>query len=120
MATMNIDIKSLSRLMKEVRENEERFAEARGAALTREDYNEALRAELEDSSHLWRKAATRTANDLLADLRCAASAAYTYGATDAQISLIMKLAIQNNDFFRLSGGRLTKADASNIIDSFKK
>jgi len=58
--------------------------------------------------------------DLRASLNVAARRAYTNGATSAQIGLIMHLADQNDDFDILSGGSLTKREASMIIDAMKR
>jgi len=54
--------------------------------------------------------------DLEAQLYVASRVAYLNGATDKQIALIVKLAIEQNDFNILSGSRLTKFEASRIID----
>lgn len=59
------------------------------------------------------------ADDLRARLNSASRAAYLDGATDKQIDLIVKLAIEADDYNVLSGGRLTKRDASRIIDAMK-
>lgn len=58
--------------------------------------------------------------ELRTSLNVAASRAYTRGASSAQIGLIMHLADTNNDFNILSGGLLTKSEASNIIDMMKR
>ena len=61
------------------------------------------------------------ADDLRAALKVASRAAMEYGATQAQINFIVSLAIKNNDFNVLgSAGRLTKGEASRIIDEMKK
>ena len=60
------------------------------------------------------------ADDLRTALKVASRAAMEYGATQAQINFIVSLAIKNNDFNVLSGGRLTKGEASRIIDEMKK
>jgi|GEM_PF-4841708 len=59
------------------------------------------------------------AEDLRGALSSASRAAQQFGATKAQIDFIVSLAIKNNDFNVLSGGRLTKTDASHIIDAMK-
>lgn len=56
---------------------------------------------------------------LRAALNVAAMAAQQYGATQAQINYIVSLAVAQNDFNILSGGRLTKSEASRIIDAMK-
>lgn len=56
------------------------------------------------------------AEELRSSLNVAARSAQQYGATESQIDFIVTLAIKNNDYNVLSGGRLTKADASHIID----
>jgi len=55
--------------------------------------------------------------DLRSSLSVAASAAQEFGATDRQIDMIVALARGANDFRIPSGGRLTKAEASHIIDA---
>lgn len=65
------------------------------------------------------RVATNPADDLRTELNVASRAAMQYGATTAQINYIVSLAIKNNDFRVLSGGRLTKAEASHIIDIMK-
>lgn len=62
------------------------------------------------------KPASDPVTDLRASLNSAARAAYLDGATDKQINLIVRLAVQKNDFNVFSGGRLTKSEASRIID----
>lgn len=64
-------------------------------------------------------AAGSPADDLRAQLAVAARSAQQFGATDAQINFIVSLATKADRFDVLSGGRLTKADASRIIDSMK-
>lgn len=65
-----------------------------------------------------RKAAN-PAEDLRSQLNVASRAAYLEGATAAQVNFIVALAVKNNDFNILSGGRLTKGEASRIIDNMK-
>lgn len=59
------------------------------------------------------------AAELRSELTVAARTAQQFGATPAQINYIVALATARNDFNVLSGGRLTKTDASRIIDSMK-
>lgn len=54
--------------------------------------------------------------ELRTSLKVAASTAQEFGATGRQIDMIVALARGANDFNILSGGRLTKGDASRIID----
>jgi len=54
--------------------------------------------------------------ELRTSLKVAAGAAYLDGATDRQIDMIVALARGSNNFNVLSGGRLTKGEASRIID----
>lgn len=56
------------------------------------------------------------AYELRTDLNVAARAAYTNGATTAQIDMIVALARGADDFNVLSGSHLTKREASRIID----
>ena len=63
--------------------------------------------------------ASNAADELRGDLRVAARAAQQFGATEAQINYIVSLATAKGDFNVLSSGRLTKAEASRIIDSMK-
>lgn len=58
--------------------------------------------------------------ELRTSLKIASRAAMQYGATDAQINFIVSLAVKNNDFNILAGGKLTKREASRIIDEMKK
>jgi hypothetical protein len=60
------------------------------------------------------------ANNLRSSLNCAARTAYTNGATEKQVNFIVALAVKLNDFNILSGGRLTKFEASQIIDTMKR
>lgn len=62
------------------------------------------------------KPASDPVADLRASLNSASRAAYLDGATDKQINLIVKLAVEHDDYNILSGGRLTKGEASRIID----
>lgn len=59
------------------------------------------------------------AADLRDMLQVAATASYTDGATSKQIDYIIALARKNGDFNVFSGGRLTKAEASHIIDAMR-
>lgn len=64
---------------------------------------------------------TEAAETLRTELRVAARSAMQFGASEAQINFIVALAVKNNDFNVLGGsGRLTKREASNIIDVMKK
>lgn len=64
---------------------------------------------------------TAEAETLRSELRTAARSAMRFGASEAQINFIVSLAVKNNDFNVLGGaGRLTKREASNIIDVMKK
>ena len=64
---------------------------------------------------------TEQAETLRTELRVAARSAMQFGASDAQINFIVSLAVKNNDFNILGGaGRLTKREASAIIDTMKK
>lgn len=75
---------------------------------------------MNDQRHKFaRKVATNPADDLRSQLRVAAQAAQQFGASNAQIDFIVALAIKNNDFNVLSGGRLSNAEASRIIDQMK-
>lgn len=64
-------------------------------------------------------ASANPADMLRSDLRVAAQACQQFGATTSQIDYIVSLATKNNDFNVLSGGRLTKVEASRIIDVMK-
>lgn len=59
------------------------------------------------------------ADELRSQLRVAAQAAQQFGATASQIDYIVALAVRANDFNVLAGGRLTKGEASRIIDVMK-
>jgi hypothetical protein len=59
------------------------------------------------------------ADELRSELRVAARTAQQFGATEAQINYIVSLATKTGNFNVLSGGRLTKADASHIINAMK-
>lgn len=61
-----------------------------------------------------------TADELRSELRVAAQAAQEFGATQAQIDFIVSLAVKANDFNVFSGGRLSKVEASRIIDNMKR
>jgi ferritin len=65
------------------------------------------------------RAATNPADDLRAELNVASRAAMQYGATPSQINYIVSLATKNNDFRVMSGGCLSKTEASRIIDVMK-
>lgn len=70
--------------------------------------------------NLWVPAPTASdADELRSQLRVASQAAQQFGATASQIDFIVALAIKNNDFNVLSGGRLSKTEASRIIDQMK-
>lgn len=59
------------------------------------------------------------ADELRNSLTVAARAAYLDGATASQINYIVSLAVKNNDFNILAGGRLTKHSASLIIENMR-
>ena len=59
------------------------------------------------------------ADILRGQLNSASRAAYLDGATAKQIDFIVSLASARGDYNVLSSGRLTKREASRIIDSFK-
>lgn len=59
------------------------------------------------------------ANTLRSELNVASRAVQQFGATPAQIDMIVALAQGANDYNVLSGGALTKAEASRIIEQFK-
>lgn len=65
-----------------------------------------------------RKSANK-ADTLRAQLEVAARAAYHDGATASQINYIVSLASKKGDYNILSGGRLTRHEASRIIDVMK-
>lgn len=70
---------------------------------------------------LWMQptASIDNADELRSELRVAAQAAQQFGATPAQIDHIVALATKNGKFNVLSGGRLSKTEASRIIDVMK-
>lgn len=59
----------------------------------------------------------KTPQELREELNVAASTAMGYGATTAQIDQIVYLAEKSGDYNILAGGRLTKREASNIIET---
>lgn len=61
----------------------------------------------------------RSLDAILAEINTAARAAQQYGATEAQCRYLAKLAFDAGDWTGLGSGRLTKSDASRIIDSYK-
>lgn len=63
--------------------------------------------------------AANPAAELRAQLHVAARQAQQFGATEKQINFIVALAIRKGDFNVLSGGLLTKAEASRIIDDMQ-
>lgn len=66
------------------------------------------------------KSTANPADDLRAELNIAARAMQEHGATKAQIDYIVALAVKKNDFNVLgSAGRLSRAEASRIIDTMK-
>lgn len=93
--------------------NTARAAAARFGGSARSFFTEALR--------MTYAAARRAAKlaDLHASLNVAAMRAYKFGATPAQIGLIVHLADVNNEFSIISSGTLTKREASSIIDEMK-
>ncbi|RUM99016.1 hypothetical protein EET67_05085 [Pseudaminobacter arsenicus] len=65
------------------------------------------------------KPEAKTAESLRAELNVAARTAQQFGATQQQIDYIVSMAVAQNDFNILSGGRLTKAEASRIIEEME-
>lgn len=60
-------------------------------------------------------------NDLRTALKIASRAAMQYGATEAQINFIVSLATGKNDFNVIgNAGKLTRQEASRIIEEMKK
>lgn len=117
MTSLRIDIKALSRRIKEEREYFERDV-ANGIA-DAGDYRNELRCSINADRYLWQPAEQPSGESLRAALVSASVAAGQFGASDAQIDYIVRLATEQNDFNILSGGRLTKAEASRIIDNMK-
>lgn len=115
---MRIDIKTLSRKMKEAREDFERNVE--NGLCDVSDYRDELRCAVRPYAYLWQPKAKPTAADLRAELTTAAAAAGQFGASQAQINYIVSLAEKSGDFTGLGYGRLTKAQASRIIDTMKR
>lgn len=114
---MRIDIKALSRKVKEAREDFERDLE--NGIADRSDYRDELRFMANANRFLWQSAPKADASSLRASLVTASIAAGQYGASDAQINFIVSLAEKSGDFIGLGSGQLTKAEASRIIDSMK-
>lgn len=121
-ATLRIDLSILSRRMRELREDYQdeiqKFADA--GHVYDVSYREHLQAELRYERHLWQPKPTRTADQLRDELWVAAQNAYTAGATQKQIDLIVKLAEESGDLSAMGYGRLTKHEASRIIDQMKR
>lgn len=122
MTELRINLAAFSKACRRVREerfpeNEEGFAAKRN--YYREDYD--FRTAVE---HLVRPSKALSADEKIANLRAelvsASVAAGQYGATEAQINYIVALSEKSGDFNILSGGRLTKQEASRIIDQMKR
>lgn len=108
-----MDIKAFSRWIKEYREGFEADM-AKGLA-DRSEYASYLRDDIAANRHLWAAAPRRTLEQFADEISVAAMNAGPHGATAAQVAAIVEIARASGDLTGLSGGRLTKGEAANII-----
>lgn len=123
MTALRINIAAFTRACREMRDQNS-FDDEMAAATTLTERKDVYRDDCDfDSSMRYsvRPAAVKTREQKIQALRdeleVAAQSAYLAGATQKQIDLIVELSIEQDDFTPLGSGRLTKADASRIIDS---
>lgn len=121
MIELRINLAAFTKACRRVREerypeNEEGFAAKRDYYREDHDFSRSIEYSVRPAKTL--STAEKIAN-LRADLVTASVAAGQFGASDTQINYIASLAEKSGDFNILAGGRLTKAEASTIIDSMK-
>lgn len=129
MTALRIDMKKFKAMCEDVRYKwENRTAEhvaldeRRGVTIIDRYRIERVDADLAvKTTPLWMQPAATidNADELRSELRVAAQAAQQFGATPAQIDYIVALATKNGNFNVFSGGRLSKTEASRIIDVMK-
>lgn len=106
----------------EVRDHREEALALVGTNDFLKTYRDALRTICDESVWTIKAAAPApvfTAETLRAELGTAATAAYLDGATRKQIDYIVELAAKRGDFRPMGFNRLTKRQASALIDDLK-
>lgn len=118
-----------SAYLSELRDNREEALNIIGAVPSIQTYRDALRfrVDADDFRDDFRKRETsveveRTAEDVRDELYVASSyeRCGSYGASKAQVELIVRLLSEKQDFARLGYNRLTKREASYLINDLQK
>lgn len=121
MATRKIEKFNASKFLAHAHEVREQAVDLLANEDCVKDIRQAYRIVMDEDEYMETSYVTvaNTADDLRASLVTASIAAGQYGASEAQINYIVALAEKTGDFSPVDG-RLTKSEASNIIDQMKR
>lgn len=121
MTELRINLAAFTKACRRIRE--ERYPDEEIGFAAKRDYYREDHDFNRSIEHSVRPVKTLSAEEKITALRAslvtASIAAGQFGASEAQINYIIALAEKFGDFTSLGSGRLTKAEASRIIDSMK-